>query len=223
MDLRIRPEEFAKVIGCTACSSTATDPHLLRDQNENVPQPGYIGPRYEQTRLLLVGQNPAQPPSGLVVRDRTYTGALRALLGTQTWEAYGNLVSLMPDYMRDWPIYDEFFSLEECGLDVTEIAYCNVVRCRTEKNGNGYWAPNSKVVEACRPHLLRWIRLLRPTAVILIGKWSADNLSQYLPPDMPRIVMRRRSKERNTYMTTEEKACQRRSAADFVQKYIRSA
>ena len=221
MDCRIRPEEFAQVIGCTACSSTTTDPHLLRDDRENVPQPGYVGPRYEETRLLLVGQNPAQPPPGLAERDLKYTAALRALLEKRDRETYESLATMMPGYMRDWPIYDDYFSLKECGLDVTEIAYCNVVRCRTERNDNGtYWRPNPGAIRNCRPHLLQWLELLKPTAVILIGTWSGDKVCKYLPPDMPRIVMRRRSRT-GSYMTSEEKECQRRRAAKFIQDHIR--
>src|SRR5450759_2416045 len=51
------PDEFAKIVGCRRCSVIEW-PNLLRDEGENILQPGYVGARYCATRLLLVGQNP---------------------------------------------------------------------------------------------------------------------------------------------------------------------
>ena len=67
--------EFARVVRCEKCSSE-TDPNLLRDCGENVPQPGYIGVGYQRSKLLLVGQNPAVPPAKLELADKGYTAAL---------------------------------------------------------------------------------------------------------------------------------------------------
>ena len=39
------PAEFAKVIACQA-GSRQTNRNLLRDADENVPQPGYVGMNY---------------------------------------------------------------------------------------------------------------------------------------------------------------------------------
>jgi hypothetical protein len=72
--------EFAKVIQCTNCTALI-DANLLRDVEENVPQPGYIGKKYLQARVILIGQNPGTPKS-LVMEDRPYTAALRTLSGS---------------------------------------------------------------------------------------------------------------------------------------------
>jgi hypothetical protein len=46
------PVEFARVTNCSL-STTSQCPTLLRDDQENIPQPGYIGLGYRTTRLLL--------------------------------------------------------------------------------------------------------------------------------------------------------------------------
>jgi hypothetical protein len=67
--------EFAKVISCAACSR-ATDSNIVRDADENVPQPGYIGETYWKHRIALVGRNPEKPKT-LELQDQPYTFALR--------------------------------------------------------------------------------------------------------------------------------------------------
>jgi len=70
--------EFAKIIACQACDSH-TDRNLLRDADENVPQPGYIGSNYWSHRVLFIGKNPGTPKS-LADPDKPHTRALRQLM-----------------------------------------------------------------------------------------------------------------------------------------------
>jgi hypothetical protein len=49
-----QPSEFARVVGCARCDS-ATSRKLLRDDFENVPQPGFVGDSYRH-RVALAGQ-----------------------------------------------------------------------------------------------------------------------------------------------------------------------
>ena len=91
--------EFAKVVACTKCTRwTATQ--LLRDDEENVPQPGYIGARYANTRVMLVGQNPGVPNIlALAVADRPYTQALRDLRDLPSEENYANLQNVLRKFI----------------------------------------------------------------------------------------------------------------------------
>ena len=52
---------FANVIACKTCDLVSC-PRLLRYEQENVPQPGFVGENYGQSRVMLVGQNPAVDP-----------------------------------------------------------------------------------------------------------------------------------------------------------------
>jgi uracil-DNA glycosylase len=165
------PAEFARVITCTHCT-TSECPKLLRDELESIPQPGYIGSGYSSTRLLLVGQNPGVGSVGLAARDRFYTAALREVVRSPSVTAYQSLCTVMDEFVPSWPVHGNYFPLLECGLTLQDIAYCNAVRCRTAGNA----LPSRRQARNCiDSHFLRWLDLLRPRAVVFIGKWASDN------------------------------------------------
>lgn len=163
------PAEFAGVIACEACT-TSVDRNLLRDANENVPQPGYIGQNYWRRRVALVGQNPGTPKS-LSEADKPYTQALRALRDSPTPARYDELSAVLARFIPQWPVHGSYFPLQEAGLTLDDIAYFNVVRCRTAKDA----APRVRLVHACTTnHFGRWLDALAPRIVVFIGKWAAD-------------------------------------------------
>jgi len=164
---------FASVVNCDRC--TRVDfPRLLRDQGENVPQPGFIGEKYALHRVLLVGQNPGRPnekKQELVRRDKIYTGLLRAHAEAPSEVSYSRLADELKAFIPHWPVHGKYFPLEDCGLTLDEIAYMNVVRCRTESDA----IPGVRLVASCLTHHFEaWIEFLRPSVVVFIGKWAAD-------------------------------------------------
>ncbi len=160
--------EFARVISCKRCTS-GTDRNLLRDDGENVPQPGYIGPHYDKSRVLLVGQNPGMPFKHLIAPDRPYTAALRALRDAPTPQQYSQLSAVLKDFIPAWPVHGNYFPLEESGLSLEDIGYFNIVRCRTLNNR----LPGKRLTSECvDKHFVRWLSLLAPNVVVFIGKWA---------------------------------------------------
>ena len=138
------PIEFSRVIGCQLCTE-AHDPSLLRDAVENVPQPGYVGTRYEDKRVLLVGQNPGQCPPRLADRDAEYTLCLRAVRDNPSSPTFASLCAVAEHFIPEWPIHGRYFPLTESGLSLSQIAYCNIVRCRTRGNAT----PRAAVARRC--------------------------------------------------------------------------
>ena len=215
--------EFAKVINCTKCTH-ATDKNLLRDAVENVPQPGYIGARYTRTRLLLVGQNPAVPPSHLVAMDKNYTAKLRAVRAAPTEHHYLALQSVLDDFIPNWPVHGEYFPLAECGLELADIAYCNLVRCRTVTvRGKSPPAPHDDRAKMCREqHFRRWLDLLKPNAVVFIGKWASDpERGGGKECDARRIPWK--FVNRSKSLTGPERAANRDEVVKFVRRHVRLA
>jgi uracil-DNA glycosylase len=94
---------FADVISCDLCDEY-TSQKLLRDNLENVPQPGYIGKDYEKSKLLLVGQNPGLAPDRMLSRDKIYTKSLRDLASLRTIESYDNFYETVVDFVPEWPV-----------------------------------------------------------------------------------------------------------------------
>ncbi len=160
--------EFARVIACTRCGSSM-DPYLLRDTRENVPQPGWVGAKYAEHRVLIVGQNPGAPNPGttnpqILKLDKRYTAALRDLRDKPSIRPYRKVAAILKDFIPCWTIRG-YFPLEACGLTMDDIAYFNVVRCRTKGNHK----PRKVTFDACSEHFIRWIRLLQPRVIVFIG------------------------------------------------------
>src|SRR5205823_2298444 len=147
-----------------------------RDTGENVPQPGFVGADYLRKRVLLVGQNPGFPNATLIDRDLIYTGALRRVRDDGSPENWAKLQEVLLEFVPDWPVQRNYFPLEESGLALTEIAYCNIVRCRTLGDAK----PSAKMQSECADnHFARWLDLLEPRAIVFIGKWAHDRGSPY--------------------------------------------
>ncbi|WP_363350172.1 hypothetical protein [Methylocystis echinoides] len=212
-------QEFVKVLKCAECNA-ATDKNLLRDSNENVPQPGYIGRHYDRSKLLLVGQNPGLPNERLGDADRVYTAALRALRDTETVASYSHLQGLLDDFIPTWPVHGQYFPLVECGLVLEEIAYCNLVRCRTSRAGQKYSPPNKATAATCRTlHFQRWLDLLKPRAVIFIGLWASQaeggGKAACDARGIPSVAV-----NRSKGLKKEELKSNRSAVIEFVRKHI---
>lgn len=163
------PAEFATIVACKACSSSQSA-KLLRDDEHNVPQPGYIGRRYWKRRVLLVGQNPAATDR-FTAEDQRYTSALQGLRDSPDEPHYRQVELLLDAFIPKWPVHGNYFPLRECGLGLDEIAYFNAVRCRTIANAT----PDTRMSQNCvQRHLARWFDLLEPRVVVFVGKWAAD-------------------------------------------------
>lgn len=206
-------QEFARVIGCRACASSA-GPMVLRDDTFNLPQPGYVGPRYAACRLLLVGQNPGVSPVRFDEQDREYASALVHVRDGPSPESLGRLQEVLGRIIPTWPVHGNYFPLAECGLTLADIAYVNAVRCRTPGNR----APSSGVSAMCiSRHFARWLDMLGPKAVVCIGKWAYDRVAELLaqhgiPCD---FVNRQRS------LPGRDRTANRAQIKDFVQRHVR--
>ena len=160
-------EEFSKVISCDYCSCN-NYPKLLRDNSFNLPQPGYIGVNYEKNRVLFVGQNPGVSPSSYHAPDREFADALIAVRDKANAHSMTDLTKTLDRIMPAWSVFATHFPLAECGLRLDDIAYINVVRCRTAANAT----PSLNITRACIDnHFIRWLDWLQPHVVVCIGKW----------------------------------------------------
>jgi hypothetical protein len=165
----IQPAMFADVVSCESCPSTGK---LLRDRLENVPQPGFTGSNYSKSRVLLTGQNPGVPPPRMLDADKRYTAALRALRDRPSTERQREFDAIVREFVPTWPVHGAYFPLQECGLTLDDIAYCNVVRCRTVGNAT----PSESVARECvMRHFERWLDVLQPRVVVFVGKWASDH------------------------------------------------
>ncbi|MEH6585037.1 MAG: uracil-DNA glycosylase family protein [Halioglobus sp.] len=178
-------EHFREVVGCSKCDQWISK-KLLRDSNENIAQPGWVGNNYEEHRVLLVGQNPGVPPANMQARDAIYTAALRQLESSSSRADYEHLYKVLKSFVPEWPVQRNYFPLSESGLGLEDIAYCNVVRCRTVGNA----APSNAIVQNCLGHFDSFAQAVQPKVVIFIGKWAHDRAANRLG-EIPYAFMNR--------------------------------
>ena len=111
-------KEFSRVISCDYCARN-NYPKLLRDDSLNLPQPGYIGSNYENTRVLLVGQNPGSP-SDPSAHDREFTEAQMALRDKADVRSLTRHKSVLDRIMPKWAVVRITFRLRNvvCSLTI---------------------------------------------------------------------------------------------------------
>jgi len=66
--------------------------------------------------------------------------------------------------------------LNEIGLSREEVYITNVIKCRPPGNRD----PAKEEVEACRPYLEKQLKLMRPKAIVALGRHAASWLSSYM-------------------------------------------
>lgn len=163
-------EMHARVLRCTACESSHRT-GVLRDTSENIPQPGYVGKNYTYSRVVFVGQNPAICPDRLRHEVAPYMVALHTLRDSPSAQALAEFRSTMEEFSPSWALFQRYLPLSDCGLQLDQIAYFNVVRCRTFRNAS----PRIVTTRMCiKNHFQGWLRILRPNCVIFLGKWGHD-------------------------------------------------
>lgn len=108
------PVESARIAGCAKCGIWISR-KLLRDDNENVPQPGFIVSNYWSTRVALAGPSPGVGPARFASRDAAYTAALRALRKTPDEAMTSWVNNVLLDFSPDRPVHGSYFPLRECG------------------------------------------------------------------------------------------------------------
>jgi hypothetical protein len=186
---------FCKVIKCERCNPL-TDINLLRDKQENIPQPGYIGKNYEKNKLLLIGQNPGICPPSMKARDTVYMKALSDLGFNPTILHYEELYKTLQSFVPEWPVHRNYFPLEGCGLGLEDIAYCNIVRCRTSNNRR----PSKSLTQNCiNEHLIKTIDLIDPKVIVFIGKWSYVQLNLLLKNRSIKLACMNRDRSLSAY------------------------
>ena len=169
-------KEFARVISCDYCSRN-NYPKLFRNDPSNLPQPGYIGSRYRNTRVLLVGQNPGVYSDRTAADNKEHADAQIVVRDNTDVRSMAKLKNILDRTMPTWSVSENYFPLAECGLQLDDVAYVNLVRCRTRGNA----MPGQAITQACiNNHFIRWLDWLKPRVVVCIGKWAHDNISVLL-------------------------------------------
>ncbi|MBP2315473.1 uracil-DNA glycosylase family protein [Azospirillum soli] len=138
---------------------------------ERPPSPDYIGPRY--AGLVIVGANPGNGSTGSRKANDDHMERLMQRVGEEAdVAAFQALMRFLPVSMQGWQQVVTSKHREILGFDIEEIAYINVVKCKTSNaSANPADTVGDRVLRRCwQTYTAHQLRLLRPTHVI--GLWK---------------------------------------------------
>lgn len=144
---------------------------LLYDESHHrLPQPGFVGERYEPGGLLIMGLNPASGGDGLSKGDLKQYDLLRNLQTSEDvsliahFEAF---TSHLADFMPAWNIIrnngvTDILKARRMSFD--DVAYLNVCKWRTKDK-----PPTDRILGESWIQTRKQVELLDPREVIILG------------------------------------------------------
>ena len=66
--------------------------------------------------------------------------------------------------------------IEEIGLSREDVYITNVVKCRPPGNRD----PSIEEIEACKPYLIRQLKLMKPSLIVTLGRHAAKVISEFM-------------------------------------------
>jgi hypothetical protein len=150
-------------------------PQLQRD--DFTPQFGFVGPRYPETRVLLIGINPGNGPrNDLRTRgDELMMPVLAEFAASPTSENFARASAAYMLECVEWPLWKRHCAevLGAGRLSFEQIAYSNCLPWRTESQSKF----ESSVAEKTAALYVRpLLHELAPSVVIALGKRAAEIL-----------------------------------------------
>lgn len=156
---------FCRIINCRDCIGMD---RILCDNQFNLPQPGYIGVNYPKRKILLIAQNPGICKSyhKLFPQAKKYADLILTFQKSPDKNSFYDLNNFLADFIPQWPIYQKFPG-SEAGIFIEDIAYINLVHCRTKDNQP---VPKQATYNCIEAHFEMVLDLLQPKVAIVLGK-----------------------------------------------------
>jgi hypothetical protein len=161
----------------------------LLQADDLTPQFGFVGAKYQQTRILLIGINPGNGPKNdmRTPRDSRMMPALVTFAHDPTKENFANASVACQTECQHWPLWKRHCS-EIIGagkLSLDDIAYSNCLPWRTESRSNF----DLKVaLKAAQLYALPLIEELKPRLIVALGK-RANFILNLAGGQLPRIIV----------------------------------
>lgn len=138
---------------------------------ERPPSPDYIGPRY--AGLVIVGANPGNGSNGAQTANDTLMERLMRQVGEEPdAAAFHALMKFLPTSMLEWKQVVSASHRQILGFDIEEIAYINLVKCKTTSaSADPFDTVGEAVTQRCwKTYTAYQLQRLRPSHVI--GLWK---------------------------------------------------
>ena len=174
---------------CKECSSMDTDS----------PQPGFIGRNYQG--IVIIGANPGTGGEREYYQqmNRKYYAMADSFANSNDISDYHKYLDFSADYMQSWNQHlcnNKFRDFLD--YDIEDIAYINIVKCRTTQTSSDVFANCGATVtyRCAEQYLLRQLDILKPKYIV--GHWKTiGNTLERLGYDLSHIDYASYSGQRN--------------------------
>lgn len=157
-------------------------------QDDLVPQFGYVGHRYRDFRVLLLGINPGNGPNeAQSPGDAMMFPVLRRFLEQPSTETFAKAQGAYRSVCEAWPLWKRHCSqvIGAGRLSLDDIAYTNCLPWRTQSQS----AFSDRVAErAVAIHVEPLIDELKPQVIVAMGK-RADQILRISTKRLPEIIV----------------------------------
>lgn len=162
--------------------------------NDDLPQPGYVGPNYEPGNILLLGQNPGNDPigKGISASDALQYRHLRKLKDCGPEHAQKTYIELMEtlgeNVMPKWPLIRNVVIpfLSEIDMKLSDVAFTNIAKFRTTSSSF-----QTIIYERSWLLTLEQIELLQPGNIVCLGEKTRSEFCRRYKGSIPVHRIRR--------------------------------
>lgn len=184
---------------------------------------GYVGADYEAGRgLLLVAINPGGGGDAYnrrIPEDEILYPVLAAFKNATAQEVLRRFEEVNEAFarvVRNWNLWRILApTLEAAGMQLSEVAYINVVPYRTREDK----------MPPARARAVGWelvvrptLRLLRPRAIVTLGKKAGSVVEPFVPADISMFCVPRTIGD--SYVSEEARAIHARMSAELVDSRV---
>jgi hypothetical protein len=159
--------------------------------DDQTPQFGFVGPRYRETGVLLIGINPGNGPSNefRTSGDEAMMPVLAEFCAAPTPESFARASAAYMEECVKWPVWKRHCAevLGAGGLAFDQIAYTNCLPWRTQSQAR---FDDGTARKAAALYVRPLLDELTPRVVVAMGKRAAAILA-FGPGAGPLIVWNR--------------------------------
>lgn len=176
----IRREFRHHFFSCLKCEFSNECDRLSPYRAEGLgPQPGFIGKNYNG--LVFLGGNPSAGGKDYhKAQEAEVYRLFRKFRASGQETDFEKIMGYLAQIMPSWYVMGGSLSdISRLGTHLQDIAYINVFKCPTQKNGGNYAVHNQpdKMRVCFQNHTIKQLEILKPKTIILLWKPLLQSLN----------------------------------------------
>lgn len=185
----------------------AETPQIAAD--DQLPQFGFVGPRFSERRVLFLGINPGNGPRSVRnAGDERTMPTLEAFAANPTPETFQRTQNAYREVCEQWRMWGHECSelLQAVGLSIDEVGFTNVLPWRTASTSQFHKSVSRKTASL---YVGPYLEELQPRLIVAVGK-KANEALEFLSRPMAEVVVWNRARAPTAQVVAEREAASMR-------------